>query len=52
MIVRTWVDGGRSPAQSPTSEPGVSEPRLAGGQGRLLSDAVLDDPCRRPRPLT
>ena len=26
MIVRTWADGGRSPAQSPTGEPGVSDP--------------------------
>jgi len=26
MIVRTWVDGGRSPAQSPTGGPGVSDP--------------------------
>ncbi|HWT82892.1 MAG TPA: hypothetical protein VN648_29265 [Candidatus Methylomirabilis sp.] len=24
--MRTWVDGGRSPAQSPTGEPGVSDP--------------------------
>jgi len=23
--VRTWVDGRRSPAQSPTGEPGVSD---------------------------
>ena len=26
MIVRTWADGGRSPAQSPTGEAGVSDP--------------------------
>ena len=26
----------------------MSDPRLAGGQGRLLYDAVLDGPCRRP----
>ena len=26
MIVRIWADGGRSPAQSPTGGPGVSDP--------------------------
>jgi len=26
MIVRTWADGGQSPAQSPTGGPGVSDP--------------------------
>ena len=48
MIVRTWADGGRSPAQSPTGEPGVSDPGWQEVKVACCPTLSLDGPCRRP----
>jgi len=48
MIVRTWVDGGRSPAQSSTGEPGVSDPGWQEVKVACCSTLSSTGPCRRP----
>jgi len=46
MIVRTWADGGRSPAQSPTGEPGVSDPGWQEVKVACCPTLSSTGPCR------